>query len=371
MKGLICAGAGALVAAAVTLACSEAFSPTTGVAPVTSTVDRSSTGDAVGEDVQNVILVTLDGVRWQEVFGGVDPRLAEEARLPRSAIEGVRDLLPGMHRLFFEGGTVLGDPRLPGGIAASGPHFVSLPGYLEILTGEVSGCRNNDCKPSLARTLADDVGKLPAVRREQVAVFASWEMLSGVAAAPREAPGASRAGALVDAGRSKHDPAPAFPGIEGYRPDRGTAALAIAHLLQHRPRFLWVALGDTDEWAHRSDYRGYLEALRFADRFVEELCMHLGEMGAYGERTALLVTTDHGRDESFHAHGGPGSGRVWLMARGGGIPRRGVIGTRRQRHLRDLAPTVQSLLRLPVRGCSGCGQVIEELVGAPRVARAE
>lgn len=363
MKGILCAAAGALAAAAIAVACSEAQAPRGSAVPGEhgrAGEHPGSAGEAVS-DGQNVILVTVDGVRWQEIFGGVDPRLAQQARLPRSAILGARELLPAFHRLFFEGGTVLGDPRMPGGIAASGPHFVSLPGYLEILTGQVTGCRNNDCAPSLARTLADDVARLPALRRDHVAVFASWERLARFAAAPRGAPEAAPHGVVVDAGRGKGDPSPAFPGIEGYRPDRGTAAAAIAHLVAHRPRFLWVSLGDTDEWAHRSDYRGYLEALRFADRFVEEVALHLEEMGDYGERTAILVTTDHGRDESFHAHGGPASGQVWLLARGGGVPRRGAVGTQQRRYLRDLAPTVQALLDMPVRGCGGCGEVIAEL----------
>src|SRR5256885_9830157 len=36
-------------------------------------------GQAPGERASNVILVTLDGMRWQEVFGGVEPVLGTEA----------------------------------------------------------------------------------------------------------------------------------------------------------------------------------------------------------------------------------------------------------------------------------------------------
>ena len=99
--------------------------------------------------------------------------------------------------------------------------------------------------------------------------------------------------------------------------------MAIDHLVHRRPRLLWVALGDTDEWAHRHDYRGYLESLRFADNFVGGLAAHLAAMGDYGAHTAILVTTDHGRDAGFADHGGPASAGVWLMARGGPIARRG------------------------------------------------
>lgn len=325
---------------------------------------------ATGADDRSVVLITLDGVRWQEIFRGVDPALAAKAGLPRAALEGPEGLVPAMHRLFFGGGVALGDLLEGGGIAASGPRYLSMPGYVELLTGAASECVDNACAPRLERTLADDIGRLPSVRaREEVAVFASWEDLGRAAAAAATSAAASTAapeaaphGVHIDAGRQPDDPTPPHPGHGRYRPDRATALAAIAHLTAWRPRFLWVALGDTDEWAHRNDYRGYLDALRSADRFVGEVAQHLTEMGRYGERVVLLVTTDHGRDKGFADHGDANSAAVWLLARGGGIPARGVIGTRRQRWLRDVAPTARALLGLPELRCAGCGRAIEELL---------
>src|SRR5262249_18030392 len=103
------------------------------------------------------------------------------------------------------------------------------------------------------------------------AVFSSWERVGRAFPSRTE-------GLLLRTGRERDEADPAFPGHGDYRPDRRTAALAIEHLVRSRPRFMWVALGDTDEWAHRADYRGYLDALHFADAFVGELCAHLAEM---------------------------------------------------------------------------------------------
>src|SRR5262249_32084803 len=154
--------------------------------------------------------------------------------------------------------------------------------------------------------------------------------------------------------RGPKDEAPPYPGGGAYRPDHLTIALAVDYLLKHRPRFFWIGLGDTDEWAHKTDYRGYLGALRVADAFVGELAAHRGDMGGYGRGAVLLVTTDHGRDEDFGSHGGDKSGAVWFMARGRSIPRQGAIGTREMRYLRDVAPTMRAMLQLPPQPCPRC-----------------
>ncbi len=308
---------------------------------------------AVGEAaVDNVILVTLDGVRWQEIFTGADPALAGEAGLPGGPHRSARGLTPNLHRLFFDGGTVLGDPELGERFLASGPRFVSLPAYVEIMTGAVSGCAGNDCQPDVPWTIASEIAR--RTPEQGAAVFSSWGTISR-AVGPGE-------NMFLAAGRHPDDPAPAYPGHGDYRPDRRTAALALEHLRRRRPGLLWVALGDTDEWAHRRDYRGYIEALRFSDAFVGELCAHLDEMGDYGARTAVFVTTDHGRDAGFADHGGPESAAVWLMARGKGLSAKGAAALRTPRHLRDIAPTIAALRGWAARRCGACGGVITELL---------
>jgi hypothetical protein len=310
---------------------------------------------AIAPTGDNVVLVTLDGVRWQEIFDGADPALAEDVALPRGEARAARGLTPNLHRLFFDEGAVLGDPRRGEGLRASGPVFVSLPAYVEIMTGAPSGCADNECEPRVSWSIAGEVARRPG---GGAAVFASWERI-----ARTQPPEAARAlGLVLSVGREPGEQAPAYPGNGAYRPDRRTAAAAIEHLVHHRPRFLWVSLGDTDEWAHRHDYRGYLEALRFADGFVGEIAAHLAEMGEYGARTAILVTTDHGRDAGFADHGGPASAGVWLMARGGPIRQRGSTATSRVRYLADVAPTIAAILGEPRRHCPGCGDVLDELL---------
>jgi hypothetical protein len=301
-----------------------------------------------------VVLVTLDGVRWQEVFHGVDAQLAARDGLPRAAVVPAATLMPNVRRLFFDGGVVLGAPGRGAGIGALGPRYVSLPAYVELMTGARSTCWSNDCDPVIGWTVAEELrGEAPGA----AAVFASWERIAAVFPEP---------GTLaVQAGRGAGDEPLPHPGNGGYRPDRVTARRALAHLVERRPRFLWIALGDTDEWGHRNDYRGYLDALRAADAVIGEVAAHLAEMPGYGERAALLVTTDHGRDDGFADHGGKASADVWLMARGAGVASVGAVSTAKRRHLRDVAPTVLSLLGRSAEACDECGEVLAEVLAVP------
>jgi len=108
--------------------------------------------------------VVLDGVRRQEIF---DDELAQE-------------LTPHLRRLTLTRGALVG--RGKDAMWATGPNFVSLPGYREILTGHPSGaCQQNACAPLAVDTLADEFHALGAPTRE-VAIISSWEGIAQAAA---------------------------------------------------------------------------------------------------------------------------------------------------------------------------------------------
>jgi hypothetical protein len=323
-----------------------------GVLASAHSVGRARALPAGKAAADHVVLVTLDGARWQEIFRGVDAKLGGREGFQRSEVLPAAALLPNIHRLFFAGGTALGDPSLGPGIEASGPHWVSMPGYLELLTGRATDCRDNACGPPLTPTLLDDVTSGGG----RAAAFCSWGPLLSAAAT-------NRASVYVTAGPTNGEAT--FPGGPDYRPDRVTAASGLSFLEARPPRFLWLSLGDTDEWAHRDDYREYLHALRDADRVIGEVAARLDALAQQGARTALLVTADHGRHTNFKDHGGPESAAVFLLARGSGLARHGATAASRTRLLRDVAPTVRSLLGLPSLACEDCGTPIPEVLASP------
>lgn len=288
--------------------------------------------------VDRVVLVTLDGVRWQEIASGVDRRFGRGLP-PKKA----RALMPSLYRLIDSGAGFVE------GMRTSAPRPVSLPGYREILTGRVSRrCRDNNCPPIDEPTLLDELFGA-GVPPYEIALLASWELLDRAATAKPES-------AMVSSGR-RRDPAARVE----YRTDAETASLALDYLVQARPRFLHVALGDTDREAHAGRYAGYIAALEAADAFLARL---RATLEALGGESVIVVTTDHGRGPSFRHHGGErdGSDRVWLVASGGPIVPRGLIRPRGPRRLADIAPTLRLLLGLPADRSRAAGSALTELL---------
>ena len=289
-----------------------------------------------------VIVVVLDGARWQDVLVGVDPSLG--ASLPASQIVTADRLMPNLHAMIARGALVGGpDQGMP--MVASGPNYVSLPGYNEIFSGRFPArCQDNECPQTRDATLAD--------LAPDAAVFSSW---GPIARAASSVAASGPAGLFVSTGQPSGE----------FRADRDTATAALAHLAEHRPTFLFLGLGEPDELAHRGDYPGYLDALRGDDAILGDVEVALEGLGERGHRTSVFVTCDHGRGADFRDHGAawPESSRVWLVAAGGRIPALGAVPSFAIHRLADIAPTARGLLDLPADRSPRAGTAIAELLG--------
>jgi len=291
-----------------------------------------------------VVIVAIDGVRWQEVFLGADRAFSSSAPLPAPAI------FRHLHALGSERGAFVGAPG-HGTISASGPNYVSLPGYTEILGGRPSRCTDNGCARTTLPSILDEARAAGA----KVAAFASWEKLDLAATA---SPGAF----FSSCGRGGNPMIDPWPGHGDYRPDRVTANAALAHYEAEQPDVFFLGLGDPDEYAHRNDYPGYLAALRHADEIVGRLVALLDRMGDRGRSTHVIVTADHGRASDFQNHGAmPEAARVWMVAAGPRFGARGNVMSPEPRRLADIAPTLRVVLGLPPDTSVRSGAPLAEL----------
>ncbi len=337
------------------------------------------TGIALGAPPapDRVVIVTVDGLRWQELFSGVDEELkglreagvkrkADHALMKRlwatSPEERREKLFPYFWGTLASQGMLLGNRSKGSKVDATNNVLKSYPGYAEILTGQAldNKIRGNTAQEIPAVTLLEALQwhwKLPPTG---VALFAAWDRFKSIAA---QRPGSF----VVNAGFEE----PRWPNVSEraaslsqrqfeqltpwteVRHDYITCELAMDYLAQHRPRVLYLGLGETDDWAHDKRYPRVLWAATYFDTCLEQLVRWIDSDPDYQGRTLLVITTDHGRGRTsadWHHHKlmVPGSEEVWFYMRGPGVPAMGELSDTPLLQLRDIAPTVLQRLKIPL-----------------------
>jgi hypothetical protein len=325
---------------------------------------------------RNVILVTLDGVRVQEVFGGLHETIAVHdeqqvysdmaamrARFGGATPEARRAaLMPNLWNLLAPQGMVLGNPANGNHVKVQNKVLWSTPGYTEIMTGlPRPAVTDNDDLRHPYPTVLEFARERLGLEYQQVAQLGSWEGFKLAAA--------SRDDAFLMVGA--HDSVPAPWGSEqieelaGLRRqvmglweegsnDTLTFRMAQAYLVKNQPRVTWLALVNSDDWAHADRYDRYLAYLHLADMLIGELWQTLQSLDAYRDRTTLLITTDHGRglqgsDWAEHDITIPGSDDIWLAVVGPDTPDLGDVKKRGTLYQGQVAGTLLQFLGLDVR----------------------
>jgi hypothetical protein len=337
------------------------------------------------EDRSNVIVVTSDGLRWQEVFSGADPGLmtpVEGVRKPEdlksvywreTPAERRETLLPFLWGTVAKKGQIHGNRWRGSSVRVTNGKNFSYPGYNELLTGFADArIDSNDKRPNPNATVLEWLTRRSPFEG-RVAAFCSWGCFPWIL--NRE-----RCGFLVNAGWEPADGRPvaesAALGAEAGREIPGpwddvrfdvlTFQAALEHLVRKKPRVLYVALGETDEWAHLGRYDEYLAAAHRADGFVRRLWETAESQPEYRGRTSLVFTTDHGRGDghAWRDHGAkvPGAENIWFAFLG---PRTAPLGEQSGRE-----PLTQSQVAATVAALVGEDYRASVPQSAPPVTRA-
>jgi hypothetical protein len=298
--------------------------------------------------VENVFLVTMDGMRWQEVFGGLAAELLTkdaggvsnaaplQARFGGATADVRREkLMPFLWTVVAKNGQIFGDPGHNSVARVTNGLRFSYPGYNELLSGFADArIDSNDKVLNPNVTVLEWLNQKPAYKGK-VAAFASWELLPWILNEPRSGiPSNGEGPPIVNPATEREQVINAFaadlpPYWGATRFDAPTGMGALEYLEKHRPRVLYVMLGETDEWAHGRRYDLYLDAAWRNDRFIKQLWETAQRLPEYANRTALVISTDHGRgneakDWTSHGRDVPVAERIWIAALGPNVPARGL-----------------------------------------------
>src|SRR6476620_968864 len=107
---------------------------------------------------ENVVIVTLDGMRWQEIFGGVDSALMNNRNYTRDTEsvakmfwsddvnERRKKLFPFLWTTVESNGQLYGNRTKGNYVNNANPYWFSYPGYNEIFTGYPDTAVNSNDK---------------------------------------------------------------------------------------------------------------------------------------------------------------------------------------------------------------------------------
>jgi arylsulfatase A-like enzyme len=306
---------------------------------------------------RNVILVTADGLRWQDLFHGIDPLLAREksahmdpadkdADYRRARFATRESLAPFFWRTLAKNGVVLNN------VNVTNAFRVSYPGYSEILTGRASDdvITGNIPIQQPNETVLEFLRRKLSLPKNGAALFSSWDHFHYIA---EHTPGSI----VINAGYQDSSTSPELSRLQHVtrspwdeaRHDSFTFELALDYLKQQKPRALVISFDETDDWAHDRRYDRVLDMIAATDGFLARLWTTIQSMPEYRDSTTLIVTSDHGRgsnldDWSRHGSKIQGADKIWMAIMGPDTPASGEIATHAEQ--RDITPTIIKLMGL-------------------------
>jgi hypothetical protein len=213
----------------------------------------------------------------------------------------------------------------------------SYPGYNEMLAGAADPrIDKNDFGPNPNVTVFEWLAQQSEFRG-RVSAFGTWTTFNDIF-------NRKRAGIFLHAGWEPPFARPATPAQQQlnllYRStarlweDNAWDSLMYAAVLDHvrtaRPRALYIAFGETDEWAHARRYDLYLRAAHQVDNFISDLWNRMQAMPQYRDSTTFIILTDHGRgstgkDWTDHGKDVNGAEHIWFSVLG---PDTSALGAR-------------------------------------------
>lgn len=325
-----------------------------------------STSALAQTKTENLVIVTLDGMRWEEVFGGADSVLLLDKNFTKdsagtsgtfwapTARERREKLFPFIWSTVAENGQLYGNRWKGSNVNNANRYWFSYPGYNEIFTGYPDTLVNsNDKNYNKNTNVLEFINQKPGFKNK-VAAFCTWDVFPYIL-------NDKRSGVYVNADKDTlpatnnvfrliNDLDKLSPRPIDVRPDVLTYIAAREYLKENHPRVLYIAFDETDDFAHSGMYDQYLKSAHAQDAMIADLWNYLQAMPQYKGKTTLVITCDHGRGdnpkENWQHHGDkiPDAGQIWIAAIGPDTHSLGEVTGGATLYQQQLAATFGKLL---------------------------
>jgi hypothetical protein len=316
-----------------------------------------------------VVLIVLDGLRWQEVFDGAEHDLmnakiggVQDADQLRKDFwrdtpeQGRRMLMPFLWNVVAKQGQIYGNQHKGSVAQVTNGFKFSYPGYNEMSTGYPNPAINsNEFGPNPNATVFEWLNDKPEFH-SQVAVFGTWNTYNDIFRA-------KRSGLFVRAGWDLSWAASLTPQEQRLktlyetttRVEDDDAFDSFSHadlrdyLQTHSPRALFVGYGGTDDWAHEGKYDLVLQAAHQDDQRIAELWNTMQAKPEYHDQLTFIITCDHGRGSGLklwrdHDKNIDGAENIWIAVLGPDTPATGEMTNVSRTTQSQIAATIAALL---------------------------
>jgi Type I phosphodiesterase / nucleotide pyrophosphatase len=343
----------------------------------------SVSSSAQEHKTENVIIFTLDGMRWQEVFGGIDSAIIVDKRFTRDSGDLVKKfwddnvserrkkLFPFVWTSIANHGQLYGDRNIGSEVNNANRYKFSYPGYNEIFTGYPdTGVNSNDKIKNKNTNVLEYINKQKNYNGK-IAVFSTWDVFPYIL-------NKWRSGLYVNSDvDTLHFDDPNLKLVNdiqllttrpiGVRPDVLTYFAGREYLKKYKPKLLYIAFDETDDFAHAGEYDQYIGSAHAEDAMIRDLWSTIQSMPEYKDKTTLIITCDHGRGdkikEQWRDHGEKveDAGHIWIAVIGPDTKSMGEVKTQTPLYQKQIAPTIAALLGLHFTPDQGTSEPISTI----------
>ncbi|HWB63961.1 MAG TPA: alkaline phosphatase family protein [Chitinophagales bacterium] len=335
----------------------------------------------------NVIIVTFDGYRWQEVFGGAQKRIINSKKYTKDMpevkakywdndpIKRREKLMPFFWNVIAKQGQLYGNKKIGNQVTLTNGYKFSFPGYNEIFTGWGDHRINSNDYGDDPNLNIFDFLLTQKGFEGKMAAFATWDAFPKIINSHRNhvpvyvdfKPGKDGLPILKD-GLKLNSWSPIPASEKGIKTDTLTYKVAREYLAENHPHFAFIGFDETDGNAHDGDYEAYLNAANNEDKYMEDLWNFIQSDPQYKDNTTLIITCDHGRGDIpllewrhhghvFHAE------NIWIAMIGAGVQPKGEIKEKELLHQNQIAATIAKLFGYTYKVDHFAGQPISGVSG--------